>query len=124
MSRVVAKVVALLSLAGLAIATLVFAAGASQAARKNYLPGTVALGGECAAFRDCRPVPGKVVECRCTDQGQHPVCVADLDVGQDCSMTGPSAGASSVCRPGTRCTAVAGHATKAVCLALAKAGEA
>lgn len=119
MSSLIAKVVALFSLAGIAIATIVLATGSSEAARKNRLPGTVAIGGECDAFEDCESVAGRVVECRCTDQGRRPICVADLEVGQDCSIST----ASSVCRPGTRCTPVGPHSEKAVCLAVAKAGE-
>jgi hypothetical protein len=121
MSNLVAKIVALLSLAGIAVATITLATGSSEAAKKNNLPGSVVLGGECAAFQDCRLVFGKVVECRCTDQSSRPVCVADLDVGQDCST---SISVSSVCRPGTRCTATGPHSAKAVCIPAAKAGEA
>jgi hypothetical protein len=120
MSNLVAKIVALLSLAGIAVATIVLATGSSEAAKKNNSPGSVALGGECAAFQDCRPVSGKVIECRCTDQSSRPVCVADLDVGQDCST---AISVSSVCRPGTRCTPTGPGSAKAICLPAAKAGE-
>jgi hypothetical protein len=121
MSNVIAKIVALLSLAGIAIATIVLATGSSEAAKKSNAPGSVALGGECTAFQDCQAVPGKIVECRCTDHSRRPVCVADLDVGQDCSS---ATNVSAVCRPGTRCTAVGPRSAKAVCLPTAKAGEA
>ncbi len=121
MSNWVAKIVALLSLAGFAIAMLVLATGSSEAAKKYSLPGSVALGGECAAFQDCHAVTGKIIECRCTEQSRHPVCVADLDVGQDCSN---AISVSSVCRPGTRCTPTEPGSAKAICLLAAKAGEA
>ena len=77
MSNWVAKIVALLSLAGFAIAMLVLATGSSEAAKKYSLPGSVALGGECAAFQDCHAVTGKIIECRCTEQrpfDSHALC--------------------------------------------------
>jgi hypothetical protein len=88
--------------------------------KKAAVLGSVPLGGECEAYDDCQAVPGKVVECRCTDQGKKPLCVAELEAGEDCSTKGNF---SPTCRPGTRCTATDLSLTTLVCLPVAKAGE-
>jgi hypothetical protein len=93
--------------------------GASKK-KTSTVPGSVPLGGECEAYDDCQAVVGKVIECRCTDQSKKPLCVADLEAGEDCSTSGNF---SPVCRPGTRCTATDLTLSNLICLLVAKEGE-
>ena len=120
MTKPIAKIVPLLLLGIVAVGTVTQTTCTPAAKKASLAPGSVPLGGECAAFQDCQATAGKVVECRCTDQSKQPLCVADLEAGGDCSTTGNF---SPVCRPGTRCTAADLSLTTLVCLPIAKAGE-
>ena len=120
MTRPLTKIVPLLFLWVVAVATFGLAACTSSAKKANVAPGSVQLGGECTSLQDCQNVTGKVVECRCTDQSKQPLCVTDLEAGEDCSTTGNF---SPVCRPGTRCTATDLSLSTIVCLPVAKTGE-
>jgi hypothetical protein len=120
MSKPAAMILSL-SMAGVVIAGAVtLATCGSSTSEGSAAPGSVALGGACKSYDDCQVPAGKVVECRCTDQNKKPVCVADLEAGEDCTTTGNF---SPTCRPGTRCMAVDFSLSKAVCLPIAKAGE-
>ena len=120
MTRLLAKIIPVVFVAVLAVGTAVLMTCGSSGKKASVAPGSVQLGGECASFQDCQEVAGKVVECRCTDQSKQPLCVADLEAGEDCSTTGSF---SPVCRPGTRCTATDLSFSNIVCLPIAKAGE-
>jgi hypothetical protein len=121
MTRPLAKLLSLLAAGMIAGGVVVVLTTCGSSTPKTAaMPGTVLLGGECSAYQDCQVPDGKVVECRCTDQSKVPVCVADLEAGEDCTTTGNF---SPTCRPGTRCTATDLSLSKAVCLPVAKAGE-
>jgi hypothetical protein len=121
MTKFLATITPLLFLGGLAMGAVTLMTCDSAGQKARVAPGSVKLGGACTAFQDCQAVTGKVVECRCTDQSKLPLCMADLEAGEDCSTTGNF---SPVCRPGTRCTATDLSLTNIVCLPVAKAGEA
>jgi len=121
MTRLLAKIVSLLLAGVVAVGAVTLMTCDSAAKKAAAAPGSVQLGGTCTAFQDCQAVTGKVVECRCTDQSKQPLCVADLETGEDCATTGNF---SPVCRPGTRCTATDLSLANIVCLPVAKTGEA
>src|SRR5690349_14570120 len=60
---------------------------------------TVPLGSPCRGYDECLPVPGKIVDCRCTDGKATPICTAEAEPGESCDITGNF---QPVCRPGTR----------------------
>jgi hypothetical protein len=113
-----------LSLLGLALLTttvgLVSGGDHSPRQAQAAVAGSVPLGDPCASYDDCQEVAGKNVQCRCTGQGSKPVCVADLQAGDDCTTLG---NLSPVCETGTRCTPVEGALSHSVCLRVAKVGE-
>lgn len=121
MTRLVAKILSLVFTGTVATTALFLATCGSTDDKISVARGSVLLGGECTSYDDCAGVAGKLVECRCTDQNRKPVCVADLEAGEDCSTTGNF---SPVCRPGTRCVATASDARKQVCAPIAGVGEA
>jgi hypothetical protein len=120
MTRLLAKIVPVMLVGVLAVGFVTLVTCGSAAKKANLAKGSVQLGGVCESFQDCQDVAGKVVECRCTDEGQQPRCMADLEAGEDCSTTGNF---SPVCRPGTRCTAIDLTLSTLVCLPVAKVGE-
>lgn len=121
MTKLAAKIVPGVMGAFLAVGMLSLMTCGSTGKKATIASGSVQLGGVCSSLQDCQDVTGKVVECRCTDQSKQPLCVADLEAGQDCSTSGNF---SPVCRPGTRCTATDVTLSTVVCLPVAKAGEA
>jgi hypothetical protein len=118
MTRLVAKAVFLFGV--LAVGTLCLLARSSGASKARPERGSVMLGQACKSHDDCRAVVGRVVLCRCTDQSSQPLCIADLQLGEDCGTTGRF---SPVCEPGTRCAPTGPEPTSLACLPVAKVGE-
>ncbi len=98
------------------------ACGGSGGDNPAAAKGTVPLGGECRGFDECQPVDGKVIECRCTDQSNKPICIADANQGESCARTGNF---QAVCRPGLRCVGQnLSNLNDLSCMAPAQANEA
>lgn len=91
-------------------------AGASGAAGTQNPGGTIEVGAECVATRQCKNVPGKEVMCGCSPQSDTPVCRLLLDPGEPC----PEGEWAAACRSDSHCIKVSGALE---CVAYAKLGE-